>query len=81
MISTREHALLRKKARRTGVSPSTAVDYRREFRHLYSGNEKKVEIVHAPRMNYLAVDGIGDPVSTKTLAAASQALLRASLAS
>lgn len=79
MIPGHEQDLMRRKSRRSGVAPASTVDYRREFRHLYSGSEKKVEIVHAPRMNYLALDGIGDPVASRELAAASEALTRVSL--
>lgn len=79
MIRGQEQDLIRRKSRRSGVPPSSTVDYRREFRHLYSGSEKKVEIVHAPRMNYLALDGVGDPAATRELAAAAEALTRVSL--
>jgi hypothetical protein len=79
MISTREQDMIRRKSRRTGVAPATTVDYRREFRHLYSGSEKKVEIVHAPKMNYIAIDGVGDPATSSALSAASDALCRVSL--
>ncbi|HEU5162150.1 MAG TPA: hypothetical protein VFV54_03295, partial [Thermoanaerobaculia bacterium] len=64
---------------RTGVPPTTAVDYRREFRHLYSGSEKKVEIVHAPKMNFIAIDGVGDPSGSRALLAASDVLYRVAL--
>lgn len=79
MIPGNEQDLMRRKSRRSGVPPSSTVDYRREFRHLYSGSEKKVEIVHAPRMNYLALDGVGDPAASRELAAAAEALTRVSL--
>jgi hypothetical protein len=79
MITAREQDLIRRKHRRSGVPPSSTVDYRKEFRHLYSGSEKKVEIVHAPRMNYLAIDGTGDPSGSRELLAAADALCRVSL--
>jgi hypothetical protein len=79
MISTREQDMIRKKSRRSGVAPATTVDYRKEFRHLYSGSEKKVEIVHAPKMNYIALDGIGDPLTSGGLVAAADVLCRVSL--
>ena len=79
MIPGRDQDLIRRKTHRSAVPPSSTVDYRREFRHLYSGSEKKVEIVHAPKMNYLAIDGIGDPLASRELIAASDALCRVSL--
>ncbi|HSN69814.1 MAG TPA: hypothetical protein VLV48_11250 [Thermoanaerobaculia bacterium] len=75
---TRED-LMRRKSRRTGVPPTTSIDYRREFRHLYSGSEKKVEIVHAPKMNFIAIDGMGDPAGSRALLAASEVLCRVAL--
>ncbi len=79
MMPGNEQDLMRRKSRRSGVPPASTVDYRREFRHLYSGSEKKVEIVHAPRMNFLALDGIGDPAASRELTAASETLSRVSL--
>ncbi len=79
MISGRDQDLTHRKSRRSGVAPSSTVDYRKEFRHLYSGSEKKVEIVHAPKMNYLAIDGIGDPTASHELGAAAEILCRVSL--
>ena len=78
MTTTRDD-LMRRKSRRTGVLPTSATDYRREFRHLYSGSEKKVEIVHAPKMNYIAIEGIGDPIGARTFLAASEVLCRVAL--
>lgn len=60
----------------SGLGP---VDYRKEFRQLYTGSEKRVEIVHAPRMNYLAVDGIGDPTDAGCFDQAADALCRVSV--
>ncbi|MFN2443169.1 MAG: hypothetical protein ABR517_10850 [Thermoanaerobaculia bacterium] len=55
------------------------MDYRKQFRSLYAGSEKKVEVVHAPRMNYLAIDGIGHPADIAAFADAADALCRVSL--
>ncbi len=37
------------------------IDYRKELKHLYNPSAKKVEIVDVPKMNFLMIDGIGDP--------------------
>ncbi len=37
------------------------IDYKKELKHLYKPSAKKVEIVDAPKMNFLMIDGQGDP--------------------
>ncbi len=37
------------------------LDLRKEFKYLYSPSAKKVEIVDAPKMNFLMIDGVGNP--------------------
>lgn len=37
------------------------VDYRKEMKGLYAPAAKKVELVEVPAMNYLMIDGKGDP--------------------
>ena len=37
------------------------IDYKKELIHLYKPSAKKVEIVEVPLMNFLMVDGEGDP--------------------
>jgi len=37
------------------------IDYKKELKHLYRPSAKKVEIVEVPQMNFLMVDGEGDP--------------------
>jgi len=37
------------------------IDLKRELKHLYSASSKKVEIVDVPKMNFLMIDGEGDP--------------------
>ncbi len=37
------------------------LDLRKELKHLYSPSVKQVEIVDVPKMNFLMIDGIGDP--------------------
>jgi len=37
------------------------IDYKKELRHLYKASTKQVEIVDVPQMNFLMIDGKGDP--------------------
>lgn len=37
------------------------VDFREELKHLYSSEENKIFLVNVPPMNFLMVDGRGDP--------------------
>lgn len=37
------------------------IDYKKELSHLYKPSAKRVEIVEVPRLNYLMIDGEGDP--------------------
>jgi hypothetical protein len=41
------------------------IDYKKELKHLYSASVKKVEIVEVPEMNFLMIDGHGDPNTSK----------------
>ena len=42
------------------------IDYKKELRHLYRPSAKKVKIVDVPKMNFLIVDGEGDPNTSQT---------------
>jgi hypothetical protein len=37
------------------------IDFKKELKHLYKPSAKKVEIVDVPQMNFLMIDGEGDP--------------------
>jgi hypothetical protein len=37
------------------------IDFKRELKHLYSPSAKDVQIVEVPEMNFLMIDGAGDP--------------------
>jgi hypothetical protein len=37
------------------------IDYKKGLKHLYKSSAKKIEIVDVPKMNFLMVDGEGDP--------------------
>ena len=50
------------------------IDYKKELKHLYSASAKKVEIVEVPLMNFLMIDGQGDPNTSKAFQEAVEAL-------
>ncbi|NCO27732.1 MAG: hypothetical protein COS15_01835 [Caldiserica bacterium CG02_land_8_20_14_3_00_36_38] len=41
------------------------VDLKKEFKNLYNSSSKEIEIVKVPMMNFLMIDGIGDPNTSK----------------
>lgn len=50
------------------------IDFKKELKHLYSPSAKKVEIVDVPSMNFLMVDGEGNPNTSKSFSDAFEAL-------
>ena len=50
------------------------IDYKKQLKHLYNPSDKKVEIVEVPHMNFLMVDGEGDPNTAKSFSDAIEAL-------
>ncbi len=50
------------------------VDYKKELKHLYKPSANKVDIVDVPKMNYLMVDGHGDPNTSEEFKEAIEAL-------
>ncbi len=50
------------------------IDYKKQLKHLYGPSAKKVEIVDVPQMNFLMVDGEGDPNTSKSFSDAIEAL-------
>ena len=50
------------------------IDYKKELKRLYSPSAKKVEIVEVPQMNFLMVDGEGDPNTAQSFSDAIEAL-------
>ena len=50
------------------------IDYKKQFKHLYGASQTKVEIVEVPEMNFLMVDGKGDPNKAKSFSDAIEAL-------
>lgn len=54
------------------------VDYKKELKHLYKPSAKMVEIVKVPAMNFLMVDGKGDPNTSQSFQDAVEALFQVS---
>ena len=50
------------------------IDYKKELKHLYKPSSKKVEIVEVPQMNFLMINGEGDPNTAKSFSDAIEAL-------
>jgi hypothetical protein len=50
------------------------IDYKKELRSLYSPSSKEISVVDVPTMNYLMIDGKGDPNKVKEYGEAIEAL-------
>ncbi len=50
------------------------IDYKKELKHLYKPSANKVEMVEVARMNFLMIDGEGDPNTSKSFEDAISAL-------
>ncbi|MBI1745314.1 MAG: GyrI-like domain-containing protein [Acidobacteria bacterium] len=50
------------------------IDYKKELKHLYNASVKKAEIVDISLMNFLMIDGEGDPNTSQAFQAAVEAL-------
>lgn len=50
------------------------IDFKKTLRHLYNPTNKEVTVVDVPPMNYLLIDGRGDPNTAEEYAAAVSAL-------
>lgn len=50
------------------------IDYKKELKHLYRPSAKKVVAVDVPKMNFLMIDGKGDPNDSEEFAEAVEAL-------
>ena len=50
------------------------IDFKKQLKHLYQTSAKEVVIVDVPVMNYLMVDGQGDPNTSQSFSDAIQAL-------
>lgn len=54
--------------------PVEKIDYLKKLKHLYGPSAKKVEIVDVPEMNFLMVDGEGNPNTSQAFKDAVEAL-------
>lgn len=50
------------------------IDYKKELAHLYTASAKQPVLVDVPTLNYLSVDGLGDPNTSSAYQEAVQAL-------
>ncbi len=50
------------------------VDYKKELKHLYNPSPKNVEVVEAPLLNFLKIDGEGDPNTSQSFKDATESL-------
>lgn len=50
------------------------VDYKHRLKHLYKSPAKKVEVVTVPKMNFLMIDGQGDPNTSQSFQEAVESL-------
>jgi hypothetical protein len=58
--------------------PMEKSDYRKELKHLYNPSQKEIGIVDVPAMDFLMVDGQGDPSTSREYQAAVEALFTVS---
>jgi hypothetical protein len=58
----------------------TKIDLKKELKHLYNPSSKEVTIVEVPRMNFLMIDGSGDPNTSQEYKDAVEALFSLSYA-
>jgi hypothetical protein len=54
------------------------IDHKKELKHLYQVSAKKIDEVDVPALNYLMIDGLGDPNTTQAYAEAVEALFSVS---
>ena len=50
------------------------IDFKKKLKHLYNSSASRVEIVEAPEMNFLMIDGQGDPNTSQAFQDAVEAL-------
>ena len=54
------------------------IDYKKELNQFYNASAKKVEVVEVPQMNFLMIDGQGDPNTSQAFQEAVEALFSVS---
>jgi hypothetical protein len=50
------------------------IDLKKELKHLYSPSAKEIVIINVPKFNFLMIDGMGDPNTSKEFRDAIEAL-------
>ncbi|MCM1988967.1 GyrI-like domain-containing protein [Oceanirhabdus seepicola] len=50
------------------------IDFKKEFKELYKASSKQVQIVNVPKLNYLKIDGMGNPNTAQEYKDAVEAL-------
>jgi len=56
------------------------IDYKKKFKHLYAPSKKEVSVVEVPEMNFLMIEGRGDPNTSQKFQEAIEALYSVSYA-
>lgn len=56
------------------------IDYKRELKQLYKASAKNAAVVDVPEMNFLMIDGLGDPNGSQPFQEAAEALFALSYA-
>ena len=56
------------------------IDFKKDPRHLYQSTAKEMALVEVPAMNFLMIDGQGDPNTSRSYQAAVEALFSVSYA-
>lgn len=56
------------------MSAMPKIDFKKELKHLYKPSAKKIELVDVPAMNFLMVDGKGEPETSTAYLQAVEAL-------
>ena len=54
------------------------IDFKKEYKELYKQSSKKVSFVEVPKLNYLAIDGEGDPNTSQEYKDSIEALMTVS---
>lgn len=52
----------------------TKIDLKKSFKYLYNSSAKEVAVIDVPGMNFLMVDGVGDPNHSREFQQAVEAL-------
>ncbi len=56
------------------------IDFKKEFKHLYNPSSKEIIIINVPEMNFLMIDGLGNPNTAQEYKDAVEALYAVSYA-